>query len=38
MSTFLSINNTPEFLKIKTGDDETKSLKFHTEKHDYENI
>ena len=28
----------PEFLKIKTRDDEIKNLKNQTEKHDHENI
>ena len=31
-------NEDPTLLKITTKDDETKELKFETEKHDYENI
>ena len=38
MSTYLSVNNDLEFLKIKTKDDETKDLKYRTEKHDHEKI
>ena len=34
----ININNEPEFLRIKTKDDEIKDLKYKTEKHDYENI
>ena len=33
-----NLNNDAELLKIKTRDDEIKSLKYQTEKHDYENI
>ena len=38
MTTYPSINNEPELLKIKTRDDEIKNLKYQTEKHDYEKI
>ena len=38
MTTYPNLNNEPEFLKIKTRDDEIKSLKYQTEKHDHENI
>ena len=38
MSGYLDFNNEPELLKIKTRDDETKILKYQTEKHDHENI
>ena len=38
MSTYPNLNNEPELLKIKTGDDEIKNLKYQTEKHDHENI
>ena len=38
MSTYPNLNNEPELLKIKTRDDEIKSLKYQTEKHDHENI
>ena len=31
----ININNEPEFLRIKTKDDEIKDLKYKTEKHDY---
>ena len=37
MSTYPRINNEPEFLKIKTRDDEIKNLKYQTEKRDHEN-
>ena len=37
MSTYPNLNE-PELLKIKTRDDETKILKYQTEKHDNENI
>ena len=33
-----NLNNQPELLKIKIGDDEIKKLKNQTEKHDHENI
>ena len=32
----LKNNNDPELLKMKTRDDEMKSLKYQTEKHDHE--
>ena len=38
MSTYPNLNNEPEVLEIKTGDDEIKNLKYQTEKHDHENI
>ena len=38
MTTDPNLKNGPEFLKIKTRDDEIKNLKYQTEKHDYENI
>ena len=38
MSTYPSLNNEPELLKIKTRDVEIKNLKCLTEKHDHENI
>ena len=38
MTTYPNLNNEPEFLKIKTRDDEIKNLKYQTEKHDHENI
>ena len=38
MSTYPNLNNEPEFLKMKTRDDEIKNLKYQTEKHDHENI
>ena len=36
--TYPDLKNEPEFLKIKTRDDEIKNLKYQTEKHDFENI
>ena len=33
-----NINNDPEVLKIETRDDESKNLKYQTEKHDFDNI
>ena len=38
MTTYPNLNNQPEVLKIKTGDDEIKNLKYHTEELDHENI
>ena len=38
MSTYPNLNYEPEFLKIKTRDDEIKNLIYQTEKHDHENI
>ena len=38
MSGYPDIKNEPELLKIKTRDDELKSLKCQEEKHDHENI
>ena len=37
MSTYPNLNE-PDFLKIKTRDDEIKNLKYQTEKHDHETI
>ena len=36
MSTYPNINNEPELLRKR--DDETKNLKYQTERHDHENI
>ena len=38
MSTYPDLKNEPELLKIKTRDDETKNLKYQTEKRNHENI
>ena len=38
MNNYPDLKNEPEILKIKTRDDEIKSLKYQTEKHDHENI
>ena len=38
MSNYSDLKNDVELLKIKTRDDETKNLKYQTEKHDHENI
>ena len=38
MSTYPSLKNDPELLKIKTKDVEIKNLKYKTEKHNHENI
>ena len=38
MSTYPNSKSDPELLKIQTRDDEIKSLKNQTEKHDYENV
>ena len=38
MSTYPNLNNDPEFLKIRTKDDEIKDLKYKTEKNDHQNI
>ena len=38
MSNYSDLKNEPELLKIKTRDDESKNLKYQTEKHDHENI
>ena len=38
MTTYPSLNNDPELLKIKTKDDEIQDLKYRTEKQDHENI
>ena len=35
---YLNLNNDPELLKMKSRDDEIKSLKYQLEKHDHENI
>ena len=38
MSTSPNLNIEPQLLKLKTRDDEIKSLKYQTEEHDHENI
>ena len=38
MSTYSSLKNEPEILKIKTRDDEMRNLRYQTEKHGRENI
>ena len=38
MTTYPNLNIEPKLLKIQTGDDEIKNLKYQTEKHDLENI
>ena len=38
MTNYPDLKNEPELLKIKTPDDEIKSLKYQTEKHDHESI
>ena len=38
MTTYPNINNKPEQLKFKTRNDESKNLKYQTEKHNHENI
>ena len=38
MTNYPNLNNEPELLKIKTRDDEIKSLKYQAEKHDHENL
>ena len=38
MSTYPSLKNDPELLKIKAKDDEIKDLEYRTEKHDHENL
>ena len=38
MSTYPNLHNETDLLKRKTKDDETKNLKYQTEKHDRENI
>ena len=38
MTTYTNLNNEPELLKLKTRDDESKNIKYQTEKHDDENI
>ena len=38
MTTYPTLKNEAELLKITTKDDEIKTLKYKTEKHDYENI
>ena len=38
MSTYPSLNNEPELIKLKTRDDEIKRLKYQTEKHDHQKI
>ena len=36
MTIYPNLNNEPELLKIKAKDDETKEIKYKTEKHDHE--
>ena len=38
MTTYPNLNKEPELLKIKTRDDESKNLKYQTEKHHHEKI
>ena len=38
MGNYPDLKNEPVLLKIKTRDDEIKSLNYQTEKHDHENI
>ena len=38
MTNYPDLKKEPELLKIKTRDDEIKSLRNQTEKHDHENI
>ena len=38
MTLYPNLNNEPDLLKTKTGDDETNTLKYQTEKHDHETI
>ena len=38
MTTYPNLNIEPELSRIKTREDEIKSLKYQTEKHDHENI
>ena len=38
MTTYPDLKNEPEFLKIKTKDDQLKELQYKTERHDHENI
>ena len=38
MTTYPDLKNEPEFLRIKTRDDEIKNLKYQIEKHDFESI
>ena len=38
MTTYPNTNNEPELFKMKTRDDENKSLKYQTERHDHEDI
>ena len=38
MSTYPNIITEPELLKTKTRDNESRNLKYQTEKHDHENI
>ena len=38
MTTYPDIKNEPELLKVRTRDEEIKTLKYQTEKHDHENI
>ena len=35
--TYPNLNNHPDFLKLKTRDDEIKQIKINSEKHDYDN-
>ena len=38
MTNYPDLKNEPELLKLKTRDDEIKSLKYQTEKHDQEKV
>ena len=38
MSVYPNINNEPEELKIKTGDNEIENLNYQTQKHDHGNV
>ena len=38
MTSYPNINNEPDLLKIKTGDDDIRNFKYQTKKHDHENI
>ena len=38
MSTYPNLNNDPKLVNVKTRNDESKNLKYQTEKHDHENI
>ena len=38
MTTYPTLKNEPDLLKLKTGDDEIKNLNYQKEKHDHENV